>query len=457
MDDALATTKTVLTSYLLPTIKTVLESSKWDPKIDVERALDLYNLLFSTVKEIDSRVQQSEGSFEDNEAVLPREYPDETEWLVDFVRQQLIHDVVYAKLSRSVREWKPKLDSRNKMSAPLHAWVLPWLPHLDHRALLPSLVSECKRKVRSAASYLEKTVDDDVIFVQDAIELLSPWRGIFKEKTVFEIVSSSITPRLARSLAALHISEDATGQDWRLLHSALNMNDLGLLSNIDLLSVVEGEVLPRWTRKIHDVISSSPQSEVTKLVENYVIWKNNLLLQPARDPSATSVPSHSRLILGQDAVVGRYFCSVLIMARAAKDSDGDTLDGLVPPYDTNYRVVLARRVAEEKKSAADDLIRMEHDDDKILAEARVRLSRSNKLTPTFRDVVAEFAREKDLLFQPRVGNNATVDGKQIFLFGGVPIFLDSNVVFYYRKGEWAPIPLEELAYLASQQVSQPSR
>jgi hypothetical protein len=136
------------------------------------------------------------------------------------------------------------------------------------------------------------------------------------------------------------------------------------------------------------------------------------------------------------------------MIHAASESKMDALDDLLPPTSSNYRVVLAERVAAEKKRATDDLLRMETGvvggTDDNGREARVRLHRNGQ-TPTFREVVEEFARERDVLFQPRMGSNATKDGKQIFLFGKFPIYFDSNVVFSQQGNDWRPISLDALA------------
>jgi hypothetical protein len=81
-------------------------------------------------------------------------------------------------------------------------------------------------------------------------------------------------------------------------------------------------------------------------------------------------------------------------------------------------------------------------------EARVRLNHNNVQArpPSFRDVVEEYARERDILFQPRMDNNGLKDGKQVFLLGKVPIYLDANVAFaWHGSGEWRPMSLDEIA------------
>ena len=46
---------------------------------------------------------------------------------------------------------------------------------------------------------------------------------------------------------------------------------------------------------------------------------------------------------------------------------------------------------------------------------------------------------------PRLGANATKDGKPIFLFGDIPVYFDSNVIFALRDSQWRPLSLDQLA------------
>ena len=86
-------------------------------------------------------------------------------------------------------------------------------------------------------------------------------------------------------------------------------------------------------------------------------------------------------------------------------------------------------------------------------EARIRLRRLNVHTPTFRDVVEEFARERGILFRPRMGVNSHKDGKQVFLFGGKPIYLEGDVIYFADQSKWKPVSLDELLRIVAQEAS----
>jgi hypothetical protein len=69
-----------------------------------------------------------------------------------------------------LNQWQPQLEQedlndnntthlsgKRRLANRLDLWILPWLPHLDdHPALLPELMADCKRKVRSGLSFLLK-------------------------------------------------------------------------------------------------------------------------------------------------------------------------------------------------------------------------------------------------------------------------------------------------------------
>ena len=163
-----------------------------------------------------------------------------------------------------------------------------------------------------------------------------------------------------------------------------------------------------------------------------------------------------RKVLQQDPIICRCFFAALLVINGGLGKGEE----IHRPQATNYRVVLSRRSAEERKRINEDLSRMNTSglapSDQVRSdanrEARARLAALNSHAPTFRDVVEEFARERDMLFQPRIGSSKAtlVNGKQVFLFGTIPVYLDSNVVFALSPSKkWEPISLEELGTRAA--------
>jgi hypothetical protein len=81
----------------------------------------------------------------------------------------------------------------------------------------------------------------------------------------------------------------------------------------------------------------------------------------------------------------------------------------------------------------------------VVSSHSQRKAQGNGNVASFAEVVADFARHHDISFYPKVGSNATKDGKKVFMFGNHPVYFDKNVLFTLRGEAWQPISLEHLA------------
>ena len=192
-----------------------------------------------------------------------------------------------------------------------------------------------------------------------------------------------------------------------------------------------------WVSKMHSGLLGSV--DYAQVARTYREWKARIMVNPV---------SHSVRLLNEDRVVCEIFYTVLQMISASNLSDADFLDEIYVP-DTNFQVVAARRAKEEKRKVQDDLLRMETRGTASEVEARIRLQRRSMQPPTFKDVLEDFARENQLEFHPRVGAKSSVDGKQVFVFGGVLIYIESDVIFAFKDSEWNPVSLDQLSTMAA--------
>jgi hypothetical protein len=410
----------------------------------------------------------------------PHEEKRGTSSLADLVQSEIVHKTVYDKLLRGIADWKPRLNGRkDDLADRLDLWILPWLPYFaNDKASVGMIVGEAKRKLKNAISFLEASIrgtdgdDGDERFLNCSIRSLRPWRGILKSETIQSMVSLSVMPRLARYLAKCPVviseSSSATRDQW--MHDVdfpFQMHHLGLLSDMEFLSLLEGELLPHWACSVHRWMKQKDFAEksLVRVANVYVSWKSYFYGTNEGDRNDNFSSIHD--LLRADSDICRCFYAVLLMIQAKSvanettESDNE-FDELCPPHHpngTNYRSVLVRRKKEAKRKAADDLLRMQESADNGI-DARVRLHHRNQNVntihlgshhvPTFRDVVEEYASARDILFQPRMGINATKDGKQVFLFGSVPIYLDANVAYAYQNNDWVPMSLDAIAKVASQ-------
>lgn len=529
--------KTILTQYLLPYLKRKLDSSRWDITDihQAEIALQVYEILDRLAREVGTKsttksnfTSQSQQEQQRNDDLnsnhmnsdpnkswllqntLENEHNmynngddvDETLLLSKLVNYELIHTIVYNKLTRAVQEWKPQLAEVHgsiKIQNRLDLWIVPWLPHFvcpendPTTTIISALVNDCKRKIRNAVQILDQSISDDTCMIYRCLEMLRPWRNIFKQESLQNMVSTNIIPRLVRLLNQCPINiiesiddvDDSTKESlWNdVITTLLEYHNLSLLTDLDFVSLMEGELLPNWANSMHQYMTQSlsilthqpnnnNNKNATSVTETttaarvisryYTKWKIGILGDCSNNNNKNNgivLYQKSHDILKRDSAVCCCFYTVLLMIEAWSKRDTDRLNHFgINTSAIYYRIVLARRKLELKHKNTQDWVRFDSmtsgidREDTNVAEAHVRLHPSNNSTgtntvPTFRDVVEEYARERDILFQPRLGNKAWKDGKQVFLFGTVPVYLEKNVAYAHVEGstEWKAMPLDAIA------------
>ena len=356
-------------------------------------------------------------------ATMPNAEQGENDILKEIITDEVVQKTVLPKLLRAVSHWKPRLDDAQEIANPLHLWILPWLPHINNDSTLGTLLDDARRSLKKTVSFLSKSVSDDVQFVRSCIATLGPWKRLFQE-SVFEVASTSISPRLARSLARVQVSIVAAKQEWDLLRVLFDCYEAGLMSRDDFLCLIEGEVLPSWANALY--CASKQKWDLNAFKEFYVAWKRFFFIQSAPGP---------QLALRSDTMVCRYFYGGLKMIQAMAESNEEVLGSLAPPHpaDCNYRISFMRRSKEERGPETD-----RHG----AVSAKVR--GVGRMEASFQEVVEEFANQHDVAFVPKTGSGATKDGKPVFLFGNHPVFMEKNVLFAKRGSSWQPISLEHL-------------
>ena len=421
---------------ILPHVASAFSSSEWDPMRESEHAAELYDTIVEFSKEAITRMNNSGLS---DDQILPF-VEDHEGKMMKLARSLLIEKVIYPRLLNCVNRWVPSLSPNRHLSHPIHSWILPWIPHLADPSMneaFQQLLSDCKSKLKSSISFLRKEVNDDKKFVQAAFTVLRPWNGILKPKSLESLSSSYIIPKAARVLSRMDISFEPQDMKWDILDSTIEMKNEGLISDDDFFGLIEGELMENLFTHCVSFQKKEKTFSVNKFIDFYLRWKLKLL-----GASSTKVTLAQNL-LRNDNRICTFFNGLLLLLQAVADSK--PLDDFYPAS-TTYKAVAARRFKERKREASDDIERLNHRKNDSTVETKIRLQRNQDSIPTFREVVEEFARERDLRFQPRTtGSHSVKDGKQVFWFGQTSIYLDKNVVFALRGGEWIPVSLDELA------------
>ena len=139
------------------------------------------------------------------------------------------------------------------------------------------------------------------------------------------------------------------------------------------------------------------------------------------------------------------------MIYAALRKDTNALAALKPPlYDDRlayYGHVVSRRLKEiqqqqlqKEKERSEMASKGRYSSENIHEDFLAKIS--------FREVAQEYAQKHDLVFQPKASgaNSITNDGKQVFNFGVVPVYFDSDAAFAWQADSksWEASSLEEL-------------
>lgn len=63
-------------------------------------------------------------------------------------------------------------------------------------------------------------------------------------------------------------------------------------------------------------------------------------------------------------------------------------------------------------------------------------------TSSFKDIIERKAAENNIMFLPVV--NKSVEGKQVYRFGNLNIYLEGSVIYMLQNGSWIPTSIAEV-------------
>ena len=420
-ESAMSLRRNLFLKYVLPKIQKAYESAHWDAMEQTDVGIEFYEKLMETVKEnfeSFSPEGDSEGSPE----------------MTETVRRTIIFEVVHPKLERALSSWKPMLDQKLRLQFPLHEWILPWVPFMDHPGILPTFMSQCKRRVESAVSFLSRKIpDDNERFLTSFSTVLRPWAQAFKSSSVHDITGKYALKHVAACVENI-------GGENSVQRLPYEMYEGGLMSLVDFLALVEYGVLLHVVKPAYESATSeasNPKQLATTYLERKYDFKSLLQRYPLSNKAVET-----------DDMIPRCFLTVLRMVDAVNHKDTASLARLEPlSGPILFTSIQTRRIRTRKKDAQIEMLRMETGEkDKLATRTRAHFLRQSENKATFREVVEEFCLQESIPFTPRTtGAKTHVDGKQVFLLGEIPVYLDSDVIFAYEGDHrWEPTSLESL-------------
>uniref|UniRef100_A0AAY4D109 Tuftelin-interacting protein 11 n=1 Tax=Denticeps clupeoides TaxID=299321 RepID=A0AAY4D109_9TELE len=317
-------------------------------------------------------------------------------WILDHIVEQL----VLPKLQREVENWNPLTDT-----VPIHSWLHPWLPLLLNR--LEPLYPPIRSKLANA---LQRWHPSD----SSARLILQPWKDVFTPGAWEAFMVKNIVPKLALCLGEMVINPHQ--QHLEPFHWVMDWE--GMLSPSCMVGLLDKNFFPKWLQVLCSWLSNSPNyEEITKW---YLGWKSMF----------------SDVLLAQPLVKEKFNEALDVMNRAVSSGMGDYMqpgarENIAYLTHTERRKDLQYKVVQERREV----------------ESVVPRGITGMTAPTnFKDLIQAKAEENGIVFMPLVAKQH--EGKQLYTFGRIVIYIDRGVVFVQGEKTWVPTSLQSLIDMA---------
>uniref|UniRef100_A0AAQ4R1K7 Tuftelin-interacting protein 11 n=1 Tax=Gasterosteus aculeatus aculeatus TaxID=481459 RepID=A0AAQ4R1K7_GASAC len=317
-------------------------------------------------------------------------------WILDHLMEQLI----LPRLQREVDNWNPLTDT-----VPIHSWIHPWLPLL--RARLEPLYPPIRSKLSNA---LQRWHPGDT----SARLILQPWKDVFTPGAWEAFMVKNIIPKLGMSLN-MELVINPHQQQMEPFNWVMDWE--GMLSPSSLVSLLDKNFFTKWLQVLCSWLSNSPNyEEITKW---YLGWKSMF----------------SEALLLQPLIKEKFNEALDIMNRAVSSGMG----GYMQPGARENIAYLTQ--TERRKDFQYEAMQERRD-----AESVAHRGVSAGVPTNFKDLIQTKAEENNIVFMPVVAKRH--EGKQLYTFGRIVIYIDRGVVFVQGEKTWVPTSLQSLIDMA---------
>lgn len=319
-------------------------------------------------------------------------------WIMDNILDQLI----FPKLQTEVDNWNPLTDT-----VPIHSWIHPWLPLMQVR--LEPLYSPIRNKLASA---LQKWHPSD----GSAKLILQPWKDVFTPGSWEAFMVKNIVPKLALCLNEFvinphqqHMESFSWIIDWE-----------GMISVSSLVGLLEKSFFAKWLQVLCSWLSNNPNyEEITKW---YLGWKSMF----------------SDQVLAHPTIKEKFNEALDIMNRAVATSVGAYMQ-------PGARENIAYLTHTERRKDFQYEAMQERRDAETIAQRGIGVTPS-AVPMNFKDLIQTKAEEQNIVFMPVIGKRH--EGKQLYTFGRIVIYIDRGVIFVQGEKTWVPTSLQSLIDMA---------
>ncbi|KAK6103807.1 GC-rich sequence DNA-binding factor-like family protein [Brugia pahangi] len=300
-----------------------------------------------------------------------------------WMRENLLEQIVIPRIAAQVDEWNPLTDR-----IPIHTWLHPWLDVMGDR--LQPIFSPIRQKLAKALKEWNPTD-------RSALSMLRPWKGCFASATMSAFLAMNIIPKLEKALQEM-IYDPTKNHRYDEFYAALDWTEL--IGAEGIAAVLVRSFFPKWYETLC-IWLESPRVVAQEVVMWYNEWKNRFPVEI------------SSLIIVQEQLK-----RALIAMKQAQQGVQVTKE-IHPPLPPPEPVPGIYNSAPPR-----------------IQPPPPHLS--------FKDLVELRAREAGVLYVPQV--NKFREGKPVYWFGNVSIYIDRNVIFGFNveTQQWSPIGLDHL-------------
>jgi tuftelin-interacting protein 11 len=318
-------------------------------------------------------------------------------WNEDILHH-VLHEIVLRKLAHFVEGWDAFTDE-----VPLHSWIHPWLPLMSNalEQLYPVIV----------AKFMVALTDWDPLD-QSAYALLRPWRLCFASHQLDNLSQSRVIPKLS-SLISSQMRLVPGKHDYRpVLEAVLIWHDF--IPPISFLKLLTRSLFPRVYRNVFQFALQHPSgSQVIAWYQGFKSCFPPVLFQNTKV-----------------CILFAHLLDVLLNVIVDKRSQFEP------------EILLVDLFAEERVEATATPHLPLH-------KPVISTASSLDSTVSFKAMIEAFASERGILFLP-LKHRTTDDGKPIYSFGGIPIYLANQLIYAeLTTAKWTMASLEHLAQLTA--------
>uniref|UniRef100_A0A2K6VEC1 G-patch domain-containing protein n=1 Tax=Onchocerca volvulus TaxID=6282 RepID=A0A2K6VEC1_ONCVO len=300
-----------------------------------------------------------------------------------WMRENLLEQIIIPRIAAEVDEWNPLTDH-----IPIHTWLHPWLDVMGDR--LQPIFSPIRQKLAKALKEWNPTD-------RSALSMLRPWKGCFASATMSAFLAMNITPKLEKALQEM-VYDPTKNHRYDEFYAVLDW--IELIGAEGIAAVLVRSFFPKWYETLC-IWLESPRVVPQEVVMWYNQWKTRFPVEI------------SSLVIIQEQLK-----RALIAMKNAQQGVHLTKE-IQPPLPPPEPASGMYNPAPPR-----------------IQPPPPHLS--------FKDLVELRAREAGILYVPQL--NKFREGKRVYWFGNVSIYIDRNVIFGFNveTQQWSPIGLDHL-------------